>query len=150
MGGQNMLRVFLLTHGTFLSAVGQLCADGLSFLWPEDTGGINIQNVIQAQVSEQLLVAGVRIYHTETSDPFFDQVQRSAGKSTQEGGVHHLAVLQIHHKIPGPFIKHRLKGALHLNGILKAATSLHTKPKNFAYPADENGWGSRHGGEQMG
>jgi hypothetical protein len=145
-----MLGLLLLTRSPLLFTAGEFLANSLSLLRPESSGGIDIENVIQSQVSEKLLIARVRIHHTETAVALFYEVESRAGQSAQKGGVHHGAVLQIHHEILGAFIEHRLKGTLHLNGILETATSLHTKPKNFAYPADENGGGSGHGRKRVG
>ena len=147
MSGEDVLGLLFLAVCSPLLAVGKLGTDGLALLRPLSAGDIDVEDLIQAEVSEQLLIAGVGIQHAEAAVSLLQEMDGGAGEGAEKGGVHHRTMLEIHDEVVGALVQHGLKGALHLNRILEAAAPFDSKPKHVADTADEYVGEGRHGGK---
>ena len=145
MRSEDMLGLLFLAVRARLLAVGKLGADGLALLRPLRASDIDMEDLIEPEVGEKLLVAWVGVQYGEAAAALLQEVDGGAGKGAEEGGVHHGTVLEVHDEVVRALVEHRLKGALHLDRVLKAAAPFDSKPKYMADAADEYVGESRHG-----
>jgi hypothetical protein len=99
---------------------------------------MNVENLIEPEPGQEVAAALAAMDDVEVSVSEFFKTQGDPSHRSHEGGIHHRAILEVHHEFPIPSINHFAGEFLEIAAVKETAPALDLHPNGLPIYSDLN------------